>query len=175
MELVYRVVGQVIHRLTKTCLANQGQEYLSLRLTFDEEWDDYTKYIIFSYHNKHYQFELDFDDEAQAYVQIVPKEVLTGKGFLFTVYGEDDTERITAKQQKINLLESGYTTDISSIDYPDTVDVFNVVFGRLDNVDREIVNVYNTLNVKTEITDVELEIKRAYRLLESDIRTYGGN
>ena len=168
MELVYRVVGQVIHRLTKTCLANQGQEYLSLRLTFDEEWDDYTKYIIFSYHNKHYQFQLQYDDEQLAYIVIVPKEVLGGKGFLFTVYGEDDTERITAKQQKINLLESGYTTDISSIDYPDTTDVFNVIFGRLDNIDQQ-------LALKMELQDVEYEIKKAYWKLENDIRTYGGN
>ena len=117
MELVYRVVGQVIHR---------------------------------------------------AYIVIVPKEVLGGKGFLFTVYGEDDTERITAKQQKINLLESGYTTDISSIDYPDTTDVFNVVFGRLDNIDQQLV-------LKMELDDVEYEIKKAYWRLENDIRTYGGN
>ena len=168
MELVYQVIGQIIKRLTQQCLANQGQEYLTLRLTFDEEWEDYTKYIIFSYHNKHYQFELEYDDNVQAYVQIVPKEVLTGKGFLFTVYGEDDTERITAKQQKINLLESGYTTDISSIDYPDTTDVFNVVFGRLDNIDQQLL-------LKMELSDVELEIKRAYRLLEDNIRSYGGN
>lgn len=168
MELIYNVTGQLIHRQTQQCLANQGQEYLSLRFTFDEEWDDYTKYIIFSYHNKHYQFQLEFNENAQAYIIIVPKEVLTGKGFLFTIYGETDTERITTKQQKINLLESGYTTDISSIDYPDTTDVFNVIFGRLDNIDRELL-------VKTEIQDVELEIKRAYRLLETDIRTYGGN
>ena len=164
MELVYRVVGQIIHRLTKTCLANQGQEYLSLRLTFDEEWDDYTKYIIFSYHNKHYQFQLE--SETEAYNVIVPKEVLGGKGFLFTVYGENDTERITAKQQKINLLESGYTTDISSIDYPDTVDVFNVVFGRLDNIDQRML-------LKLELVDVELEIKKGYRTLKDSIRTYG--
>lgn len=164
MELVYRVVGQIIHRLTKTCLANQGQEYLSLRLTFDEEWDDYTKYIIFSYHNKHYQFQLE--SETESYNVIVPKEVLGGKGFLFTVYGENDTERITAKQQKINLLESGYTTDISSIDYPDTVDVFNVVFGRLDNIDQRML-------LKLELVDVELEIKKGYRTLKDSIRTYG--
>ena len=85
MELVYQVIGQIIKRLTQQCLANQGQEYLTLRLTFDEEWDDYTKYIIFSYHNKHYQFQLSFDDNEQAYIIIVPKEVLVGKGFLFTV------------------------------------------------------------------------------------------
>ena len=165
MELVYRVVGQIIHRLTKTCLANQGQEYLSLRLTFDEEWDDYNKYIIFSYHNKHYQFQLE--SETESYNVIVPKEVLGGKGFLFTVYGENDTERITAKQQKINLLESGYTTDISSIDYPDTTDVFNVIFGRLDNIDQRLL-------LKMELRDVEYEIKKAYWKLENDIRT-GGN
>jgi len=167
MELVYRVNGQLIHRQTQQCLANQGQEYLSLRFTFDSEWDDYTKYIIFSYHNKHYQFQLEYDDEQLAYIVIVPKEVLGGKGFLFTIYGEDDTERITTKQQKINLLESGYTTDISSIDYPDTTDVFNVIFGRLDIIDRE-------LDLKMEIQDVEYEIKKAYWKLENDIRT-GGN
>ena len=164
MELVYQVVGQIIHRLTQTCLANQGQEYLSLRLPFDEEWDDYNKYIIFSYHNKHYQFQLE--SETESYNVIVPKEVLGGKGFLFTVYGENDTERITAKQQKINLLESGYTTDISSIDYPDTVDVFNVVFGRLDNIDQRML-------LKLELVDVELEIKKGYRTLKDSIRTYG--
>lgn len=167
MELVYRVNGQLIHRQTQQCLANQGQEYLSLRFTFDSEWDDYTKYIIFSYHSKHYQFQLEYDDEQLAYIVIVPKEVLGGKGFLFTIYGEDDTERITTKQQKINLLESGYTTDISSIDYPDTTDVFNVIFGRLDIIDRE-------LDLKMEIQDVEYEIKKAYWKLENDIRT-GGN
>ena len=114
-----------------------------------------------------YQFQLEFNENAQAYIIIVPKEVLTGKGFLFTVYGEDDTERITAKQQKINLLESGYTTDISSIDYPDTTDVFNVIFGRLDNIDQRLL-------LKMELRDVEYEIKKAYWKLENDIRT-GGN
>ena len=69
MELIYNVTGQLIHRQTQQCLANQGQEYLSLRFTFDSEWDDYTKYIIFSYHNKHYQFQLEYDDEQLAYIE----------------------------------------------------------------------------------------------------------
>ena len=168
MLLIYQVNGQIIQRLTENCLANQGQEYLSLQFTFNEEWEDYNKYIIFSYHKKHYQFHLTPDDGLETHTIIVPKEVMTGRGFLFTIYGEDDTERITTRQARVNLLESGYTTDISSIDYPDTVDVFNVVFGRLDMIDRE-------LDQKVELPDVELEIKRAYRLLENDIRTYGGH
>ena len=166
MILEFNITGQILHKTSNPCLANDTQEYLSLSFSFDEDWDNYVhKYCIFTYKGKHYQTPLAYD--GTAYVQIVPKEVLKGKGFFITLYGVVDNERITTNQVRIDLLESGYTTDISSIDYPTVPDVFTDVYDRLSDLDSE-------MQLKMELQDVEYEIKKAYWKLENDIRT-GGN
>ena len=168
MIIEYSVVGQILQKVSGACLANDTQNYLSLSFTFNEEWDNYTsKYCIFTYKGKHYQTTLTYDEAVGAYVQIVPKEVLKGKGFFISLYGVVDNERITTNQVRIDLLESGYTTDISSIDYPTVPDVFTELYGRLSDLDSE-------MQLKMELRDVEYEIKKAYWKLENDIRT-GGN
>ena len=138
MELPFNVNGQIIRKQASPCLANDSQNYLSLGFTFDETWQDYNKYVIFTYKGKHYQTILEYDSTAEAYVQIVPVNVLKGKGFYFTIYGTKDDERITTHQVKVDLLESGYTEDISSIDYPEVPDIFTQVTEALDGkVDKE--------------------------------------
>ena len=128
MILEFNIIGQILHKTSNPCLANDSQNYLSLALTFDEAWDDYTnKYAIFTYKGKHYQTALLYDNEAEAYLQIVPKEVLKGKGFYLMCYGAYNDERITTNQIRIDLLESGYTTDITSFDYPDVQDPFTFI------------------------------------------------
>lgn len=128
MILEFSIIGQILHKTSQPCLANDTQNYLYLALSFDESWDNFTnKYAIFSYQGKHYQTVLAYDSEAEAYLQIVPKEVLKGRGFNVMCYGATGDERITTNQIRIDLLESGYTTDISSIDYPDTIDPFTMI------------------------------------------------
>lgn len=128
MILEFDIIGQILHKKSNPCLANDTQNYLSLALSFDEAWDDYTnKYAIFTYKGKHYQTALLYDNEAEAYLQIVPKEVLKGKGFYVMCYGGVGDERITTNQVRIDLLESGYTTDITSFDYPDVQDPFTFI------------------------------------------------
>ena len=163
MILEYSITGQIIRRLSSNCLANQGQEYLSLKLTFDEEWQNYDKYIIFTYHTTNYVFELEYDNEAEAYLQTVPKEVMTGKGFMFTVYGTLGLERITARQAKVDLLESGYTEDISSIDYPDTPDILHQTLIRISTLETQ-------MTTKTNINQVETEVKAGLNTLCNKIR-----
>ena len=163
MELTYNIQGQIIHRQSQNCLANNGQEYLSLRLSFDEEWQNYDKFILFNYHKTNYLMELEYDNEAEAYLQIVPKEVMTGKGFRFTIYGTLGLERITTRQVKVDLLESGYTTDITSIDYPDTPDILSQVFTRLNTLE-------TTMTTKTNINQVETEVKAGLNTLCNKIR-----
>ena len=128
MILEFTIIGQILHKTSQPCLANDTQNYLYLALSFDESWDNFTnKYAIFSYQGKHYQTVLAYDSEAEAYLQIVPKEVLKGRGFNVMLYGATGDERITTNQIRIDLLKSGYTTDISSIDYPDTIDPFTMI------------------------------------------------
>ena len=128
MILEFDIIGQIIHKTSQPCLANDTQNYLSLALSFDESWDNFpNKYAIFTYKGKHYQTVLAYDSEAEAYLQIVPKEVLKGKGFLLMCYGATGDERITTNQIRIDLLESGYTTDITSFDYPDVPDPFTLI------------------------------------------------
>ena len=152
MILEYDIIGQIIHKTSQPCLANDTQNYLSLALSFDESWDSFTnKYAIFSYQGKHYQTVLAYDSEAEAYLQIVPKEVLHGRGFFLMCYGATGDERITTNQIKIDLLESGYTTDITSFDYPDVQDPFTFI-----------------LETSTEYT--ETQIKYSLNTLTNKIR-----
>ena len=128
MILEFNIIGQILHKTSNPCLANDSQNYLSLALSFDESWDNYNlKYAIFTYKGKHYQTTLLYDNDAEAYLQIVPKEVLKGKGFYLMCYGATGDERITTNQVRIDLLESGYTTDITSFDYPDVPDPFTLI------------------------------------------------
>jgi len=150
MILDFTINGQILLKISNPCLANDTQEYLSLSFSFDEDWDNYThKYCIFTYKGKHYETELEYDNEQEAYLQIVPKEVLRGKGFYITLYGTLGEERITTNQIRIDLLESGYTTDISSIRYPNVPDIFEKI--RMDEeeyADNQVKRGLNTLYLK---------------------------
>ena len=149
MELPFNVNGQIIRKQASPCLANDTQNYLALSFTFDEDWAEHNKYLIFTYKGKHYQFLLEYDNSAEAYVQIVPKEVLKGKGFYFTIYGTKDEERITTHQVKIDLLESGYTTDITPIDYPDVEDIFERIIQQEEEyAENQVKRGLNTLTTK---------------------------
>ena len=150
MILDFQIVGQILHKTTNACLANDTQNYLSLSFSFDEDWDTYThKYCIFTYKGKHYETELEYDNEAEAYVQIVPKEVLKGKGFYITLYGTLGNERITTNQIRIDLLESGYTTDISSIRYPNVPDIFEMIqTENQEYAENQVKRGLNTLTTK---------------------------
>ena len=150
MILDFIVNGQILHKISNPCLANDTQEYLSLSFSFDEDWDTYVhKYCIFTYKGKHYETELEYDNEAEAYVQIVPKEVLKGKGFYITLYGTLGEERITTNQLRIDLLESGYTTDITSIRYPNVPDIFEKIrMEEEEYTDQQIKRGLNTLTLK---------------------------
>lgn len=163
MIIDFTVNRQILHKQSNPCLANDSQNYLALSFTFDSSWEDYEKYAIFTYKGKHYQTLLEYDNEEEAYVQIVPKEVLVGKGFYFTLYGTYEDERITTNQLRIDLLESGYTTDISSIDYPDVPDVFQPIYHRLDVLENDMLD-------KIELPDVEREVKKGLNTLYRKIR-----
>ena len=150
MILEFNIIGQILHKTSNPCLANDSQNYLSLALSFDESWDNYNlKYAIFTYKGKHYQTTLLYDNEAEAYLQIVPKEVLKGKGFYLMCYGAYNDERITTNQIRIDLLESGYTTDISSIRYPNVPDIFEMIqTENQEYTENQVKRGLNTLTTK---------------------------
>ena len=41
MILEFNIIGQIIHKQSQPCLANDSQNYLALALSFDESWDSY--------------------------------------------------------------------------------------------------------------------------------------
>lgn len=98
---------------TKKFLVEKSNNYLKIFFNFKtDDWDNLRKFIILKDSDrKAYQFNMKNDGIN------IPSIVLKKNYFFVSIYGIDvNTNRITTNELKINLVETGYTQDISRID-----------------------------------------------------------
>ena len=143
-------------------IVSKTLNYVSLQFKFhyrhSSMWNGLEKHIQFIYNNEHYEYIITND------IVKVPNFLVQGKGFKFLLVGyAQDNVRVTTNTLKVSLKETEYSENIDS--YDDNIqDVYLVLVSRFDD--------YYTKNETDE--RISVDIKRAYQLLEYDIRT-GGN
>jgi len=141
MILNFKVNKQQLELLSNEALANKSNNYLVLHFDFkSSDWSEMVKFCLCKNHKKQvYQFGLDEDDNV-----VIPSTILGGDHFIISLYGGNTGfERITTNTIRLQLAESNYSANISSIvDYE--VDVF--------------VDLYDKLDAKLNIADVDTEL-----------------
>ena len=128
MDICFDVTNQTVERSDKSKIVNWSDDYL--RLCFDfktDDWSDCTKFILIFDGEEVYRFALT-DDKF-----IVPEELLTGVKLLFSVYGVNNTYRITTPKVLLRLREAGYSSDVKELDVDEfTHDVVEEVYLAID-------------------------------------------
>ena len=124
MDLCFDVTNQMVTRTEKNKTVNYSDDYL--RLVFDfktTDWSDCSKFILVFDGEEIYRMALTND----AY--IVPEELLTTDKLLFSIYGVNNSYRITTPKILIRLQEAGYSSDVSELDVDEfTHDVVEEVY-----------------------------------------------
>ena len=150
MDLCFDVSNQTVTRTDKNKTVNWSDEYL--RLVFDfksDDWSDCSKFILVFDNGEVYRFALSNN------AFIVPEELLTDVKLVFSIYGVNNSYRITTPKVMLRLLEAGYTSDVAELDVEEfTHDV--------------VEEVYIAINSKANATDV-------YTKTEVDNLIYGLN
>ncbi len=156
MDLCFDVVNQTVTRTEKNRTVNYSDDYL--RLVFDfksDDWSDCSKFILFFDGEEVYRMALSND----AY--IVPEELLTTDKLLFSVYGVNNSYRVTTPKILVRLLEAGYSSDVKDLDVDEfTHDVVEEVYlaidGKADSVHTHIkseITDFSHTHTKSDITD----------------------
>lgn len=153
--LNFDVKTQRVIKKNTEYLVNHTSNFLELHFTFDEQWNLFSpKYIIFKYNEKNYLNILDYDNELEKYLILVPSTVLKGSSFRFTIYGllyvGGSEERITTQEVTIKLHDSGFTTDISNLPGEGDVDIFTRVFDSISTKYDEITIENDNIICKSE-------------------------
>ena len=124
MDLCFDVSNQTVTRTDKNKTVNWSDDYL--RLVFDfksSDWSDCSKFILVFDNGEVYRFALSND------AFIVPEELLTDVKLVFSVYGVNNSYRITTPKVMLRLLEAGYTSDVAELDVEEfTHDVVEEVY-----------------------------------------------
>ena len=192
MKLNFQVKNQILSRADDNVLVNQSRNYVQCGFTFlTEEWRNINKYVIFKNEDDE-SFELFLGTGCYCEC-IIPSQVLTGDYFLLSVHGGD---LITTDEKRVVLLEAGYTTEITPIK-PYEKDIFIIIFEELaekantsdisevgfSGSYEDLVNVPTEFpptshnHTSSEVSGIDEiagnEIRRAYRILNDKIRTYG--
>jgi hypothetical protein len=169
LELTFNVTGQKITRTDQNeNIINKTRDYVQLIITFDNAtWTDYEKYLILTDEcGKNYEFELGTNNRAEV---TIPEKVLYGGLFKLGCYGTLGDVRLTTNVKVIGLTPSAYTTDITPVVDP-SEDIFERIDEDIHNLQVSITNVYTKVEADA---NVESEIKKGYRTLRDNIRTYG--
>lgn len=116
---------------------NYSKNYLQFAFSFNKTWEDYTKYCVFHYKNKHYEDQLEYDDNLDKWIVTVPDVVLKGKGFRFNLYGvykdnEEVEHIITTQKLHLKLFESGLDCEVSEIKGGASDHLIQTIFEKLD-------------------------------------------
>lgn len=197
MDLCFNVSNQTVKRVDKNKLVNWSDEYL--RLVFDfksSDWSDCSKFILVFDNGEVYRFGLT----GNAF--IVPEELLTDVKLVFSIYGVNNSYRITTPKVMLRLLEAGYTSDVAELDVEEfTHDVVEEVYiainGKADlehtHTESDITDLgdysvvghthtksdvtdFNHTHTKSEITDfTHNHDERYYTKTEVDNIIYGLN
>lgn len=144
-------------------LVNHTLNFLEFNFLFDDQWNQFSpKYIIFKHNEKNYLNVLTYDNELEKYHITVPSIVLKGSSFRFTIYGllyvAGSEVRITTQEVTIKLHDSGFTTDISSINENDNdnIDIFTTIFDNIHNKFDDLIIENNNIICKSEGTIVKI-------------------
>lgn len=150
MDLSFDIVNQTVERSDKHKIVNWSDDYLQLCFSFkSDDWSDCSKFILVFDGENVYRFALT-DDKF-----IVPEELLTDVKLVFSIYGVNNSYRITTPKVLLRLLEAGYSNDVKDLDAEQfTHDV--------------VEEVYTAINRKANSTDV-------YTKTEVDAIVYGLN
>ena len=108
MILDFQVNKQNLIRADTEQPAAQSMQYLMCRFTFQsEDWESIKKHVIFRKYlggsNDAYTVPLNNEGDT-----MVPAEVITTRGFEVSVYGCNNSQRITTNKVYIPIQESGY-------------------------------------------------------------------
>lgn len=123
----FQVNGQHLKRVDKVIVVNKLRNILVANFEFKKGWSEVTPFAIFK--NKTESYCIPISMEENIGECIVPHEVLQSKWFKMTLFGGD---LITTNELTIYLVESGYTTDISSTAEP-SVDIFVQIYDELSH------------------------------------------
>ena len=150
MDLEFEITNQTVTRKEKQKVVNYSDDYL--RLCFDfksSDWSDCSKFLLVFDNGEVYRFGLT-DNEF-----IVPEELLTNVKLVFSVYGVNNTYRITTPKVMVRLLEAGYSASVKDLD--------------ADEFTHDVVEeIYISINTKADKTTT-------YTKTEVDALIYGVN
>lgn len=148
MNLKFKVKHQDLIRTDKKVVVGKSQNYLKIVFDFiTPDWEEYNKYAIISDKDEH-NYNLPIIDNSIT----VPLEVLNEyRYFLISLYGENNTSRVTTNTKKVALRKSTYTNEFNSITDQDTVkDVFDYIDDKLEEITIEAIG-EEILNGKADI------------------------
>lgn len=156
MNLCFEINNQLIKRTDNLKVVNKSKNVYRLNFTITgDKWWGTVKYILFHFNEKNYQYFLEWDENIGAYSILVPEQVLRGKSFRFTVFGikiiADEDTRITTRMMTIHSLNSGFTTNITTItDEPTSPDILTIVLERVGNKFDDLIFENDNLICKSE-------------------------
>lgn len=144
----FQVNGQHLKRVDKVVVVNKLRNILVAKFEFKQGWSELTPFAIFKNKKKSYCIPISMEENIGECV--VPHEVLQSKWFKMTLFGGN---LITTNELTIYLVESGYTTDISSTAEP-SADIFVQVYEELSHkADIDHTHVVEDINGLSEALD----------------------
>ena len=128
MDLCFDVSNQMVTRTEKNRIVNYSDDYLRLVFSFKtSDWSGCSKFILVFDGEDTYRIAL-VDDAF-----IVPEELLTKEKLLFSIYGVNNSYRITTPKILVRLQEAGYSANVKSLDVDEfTHDVVEEVYIAID-------------------------------------------
>ena len=179
MDFCFDVTNQTVERSDKNTIVNWSDDYLQLCFDFKtDDWSDCTKFILIFDGEDVYRFALT-DDKF-----VVPEELLTGVKFLFSIYGVNNTYRITTPKILLRLREAGYSSTVKELDVDEfTHDVVEEVYIAIDGKadlehthSKSDISDFEHTHTKSDISDfAHNHDERYYTETEVDAIIYGLN
>ena len=127
MKIEYEVNHQTCKRKDRNMIVNDSQNYLEIKFTFSEDWNNCTKFIFFRCNDINYPYGLINDKIT------VPAVFLKTESLTFGVYGINDDVVITTNLCKLRLGKSYYDSETSEVD--ETIYTETVVEEMFDAID----------------------------------------
>ena len=157
--LTFDCQNDLLKRTDSHLVINSSIHIIKIKITFNDEWHEMGKNIIFkSDNNKRYSVYLGSDDIIDCYI---PPEVLEGHSFTMSCYGTTDTKRLTTNQITVTLMLSGYTNKAKRL-VANSYDKFEDIGIYLQKIDKK----YDDIDLKEDklICSSEGEVKKIINL-----------
>lgn len=136
--LTFKCNNDILTRTDNHIVINASVHIIKLKITFSEEWSDFSKNIMFkSDDNAKYSVYIGVDNEIECYI---PSEVLNGHYFTFSCFGTTEDERLTTNQVTVTLMLSGYNRDAKQL-IANSSDKFEDISVFLAKIDKKYDNI----------------------------------